>query len=155
IQTDKGELVIETKDDEVEVVVKERGKVVRIIDTKADKSVTLRLRSGEYELETKGGEGLTLGVGKMTLKRDDRGIAKIERVEEGKEQHAKDKEKVGEIRRLLGTPGGVWGVALSRDGRYALSTSRDDGSIRLWDLQSGMEIRSYSGHTSCTHAVAF
>src|SRR5262245_58992718 len=93
IQTDKGDLVIEPEDDEVEVVVRKGGEVVRIIDTRTDKSVTLRLRSGEYEVETKGGEGLTLGVRKMTLKRDDRVIAKIERVVKDEEQHAKDKDK--------------------------------------------------------------
>ena len=34
IQTDKGELIITTESDDVEVVVKQGGKVVRIIDTK-------------------------------------------------------------------------------------------------------------------------
>ena len=55
IQTDKGELVITTESDDVEVVVKQGGKLVRIIDTKTDKKITLALRSGAYELELKGG----------------------------------------------------------------------------------------------------
>src|SRR5262249_3072896 len=37
IQTDKGELVITTESDDVEVVIKQGGKVVRIIDTKTGK----------------------------------------------------------------------------------------------------------------------
>src|SRR5262249_7287402 len=52
ILTDKGELVITTESDDVEVVIKQGGEVVRVIDTKTNKSVTLR--SGNYELELKG-----------------------------------------------------------------------------------------------------
>jgi hypothetical protein len=64
-------------------------------------------------------------------------------------------EKVGEIRRFVGHTSTVWGVALSPNGRYALSSSADN-TIRLWDLQTGIEIRSYPGHTSgALHAVAF
>jgi WD40 repeat protein len=63
-------------------------------------------------------------------------------------------EKVGEVRRFVGHKDGVFGLALSPDGRYALSTSLDN-SIRLWDLQSGIERRSYLGHSDHTHAVAF
>src|SRR5262249_36532670 len=51
IQTDKGELVITTESDDVEVVVKKGGKEICIIDTKTEKSITLR--SGVYELELK------------------------------------------------------------------------------------------------------
>src|SRR5205823_1700625 len=73
IKTDEGELVIETASDDVEVVVKQGGKVVRVIDTKTKKSVTLR--SGVYELETKGGEGLRLDLKEVTLRRGKRVLA--------------------------------------------------------------------------------
>jgi hypothetical protein len=65
IVTDKGELVIETDSDDVEVVISKGGKVVKIIDTKSGKHVTLR--SGDYELEVK--DGLTISPVKMTIKR--------------------------------------------------------------------------------------
>jgi serine/threonine protein kinase len=55
---------------------------------------------------------------------------------------AKNAEQVGEVRRFVGHTDVVWGVALSPNGRYALSTSADS-TIRLWDLQTGIEIRSY------------
>src|SRR5262245_31318255 len=68
IKTDKGEIVIQTEDDDVEVVVTQGGKVVRIIDTKTNKSV--KLDSGVYDLELKGaGEGLKLNIDKATLTR--------------------------------------------------------------------------------------
>src|SRR5262249_49364090 len=79
IQTDKGELVIETVDDDIEVVVKQGGKVVTIYDPKSRQK--LILRSGTYELELKGNPTrLKLDLDRVTLRRGDKVIAKIERV---------------------------------------------------------------------------
>jgi WD40 repeat protein len=81
IATDKGELVIETDNDDVEVVVSKRGEVVKIIDTKSGKHITLN--SGDYELSLKDGqEGLKLSPDRMTLKRGEMKLATITR--EGK-----------------------------------------------------------------------
>src|SRR5262245_33238572 len=140
IQTDKGELVIETTDDEVEVVVKRDGEVVRIIDTKTDKSVTLRLRSGEYELETKGGEGLRLGVGKMTLKRDDRVIAKIERVRKGKkEPPVRAGAPIIHPLHRIRWPEGLYSVDMSPDNRYFSACG--GGRTEVWHLETGKLFR--------------
>src|SRR5262249_25196500 len=80
IQTDKGELVITTESDDVEVVIKQGGKLVRIIDTKTGKQVTLK--SGEYELMLKDQpETLKLSLEKVTLKRGDTKLVTVERVE--------------------------------------------------------------------------
>ena len=79
IQTDKGELVITSESDDVEVVVKQGGHVVRVIDTKTDKSITLH--SGVYELELTGSsEGLKIDIEKATLTRGETVLATIERV---------------------------------------------------------------------------
>jgi WD40 repeat protein len=48
----------------------------------------------------------------------------------------------------------VTSVALSADGRYALSGSRDN-TLALWDLVSGKQIRQFTGHASLVKAVAF
>ena len=62
-------MVITTESDDVEVVIKQGGKEVRVIDTKTDKQITLA-HSGEYELELKGApEGLKLNIDKATLTR--------------------------------------------------------------------------------------
>src|SRR5262249_29148716 len=80
IQTDKGELVITTESDDAEGVIKQGGKVVRILDTKTDKEITLALRSGVYELELKGApEGLKLNIDKATLTRGETVLARITR----------------------------------------------------------------------------
>ncbi len=124
IQTDNGELSITTEDDDIEVVVKQGGKLVRIIDTKSEKVIVLR--SGVYELEVKGGEGLKLDIDKATLKRGDRVVARIERVKKGKPDEAglaKAAElpaKAGLIRGVpVETTRGHIRVPLSPDGRLA------------------------------------
>jgi nitrous oxidase accessory protein NosD len=78
IRTDKGELIITTESNDVEVVVKKGGKVVRIIDTKTDQDITLVLDSGVYELELKGApKGLKLNIAKATLMRGKTVLAKV------------------------------------------------------------------------------
>jgi tRNA A-37 threonylcarbamoyl transferase component Bud32 len=78
IQTDRGELVITPESDDVEVVIKQGGKVVTILDTKTDRRVTLR--AGTYDLELKDAPGWKLEVEKATLTRDGKALVRIERV---------------------------------------------------------------------------
>ncbi len=64
-----------------------------------------------------------------------------------------DVETGQELRRFEGHTHSVWSVALSPDGRHAVSGSLD-GTIRLWDVEGGKELRRFSegGHVS---SVAF
>jgi serine/threonine protein kinase/WD40 repeat protein len=49
--------------------------------------------------------------------------------------------------RRLGTPDGLWGVALSPDGRRAASVGGRDGTVCVWDVAHGtVEWRSPYGH---------
>jgi WD40 repeat protein len=57
------------------------------------------------------------------------------------------------VRRLTGHAGGVWGVSLSADGRRALSGGAD-GTLRLWDLAAGRELRVLVGAGPEVRAVA-
>jgi len=59
-----------------------------------------------------------------------------------------------EIRTLKGHDGPVLGVAISPDGRTALSGSHDH-TLKLWDLDTGWEIRTLSGHTDAVLSAAF
>jgi hypothetical protein len=112
IQTDKGELVITTESNDVEVVIKQGGELVRIIDTQTDKQITVTLNAGVYELELNGApEGLRLTLNKATLTRGKQTLAKIEQV--GKKSPA----KAGEVRRFEGHTGIVWRAVFSPDGR--------------------------------------
>src|SRR5262249_1765448 len=110
IATDKGELVITTESDDVKVVITKGGELVDIIDTKTDKQISLALRSGVYELKLKGApEGLKLDIDRVTLRRGEQILAKIERLpgapaaasgEQGKWPPAELPREPGLIRKL-------------------------------------------------------
>jgi WD40 repeat protein len=49
---------------------------------------------------------------------------------------------------------GVFAVAFSPDGKYALSAN-DDRTIRLWNVDTGEEVRRFVGHDDKVNSVAF
>src|SRR4029077_14885969 len=61
---------------------------------------------------------------------------------------------VGELKKFEGHTDEVKSVALSHDGRYAVSGSHDQ-TVRIWDLASGKEERVLRGHTKQVWGVAF
>src|SRR5262249_22628349 len=56
------------------------------------------------------------------------------------------------IRTFQGHTGAVYSVAIAPDGRTALSGS-EDKTLKLWDLSSGKEIRTFQGHQGHTGTV--
>jgi WD40 repeat protein len=72
-------------------------------------------------------------------------------------------------RTLTGHTGNIFGVAFSADGRRALSCSGTDyyddklrqelggadNTVRLWDVQSGLELARLEGHQRNVNCVAF
>jgi WD40 repeat protein len=59
----------------------------------------------------------------------------------------------GQVRCLTGHDEPVRGVALSADGRRAVSCGNDH-TVRVWDTTTGKELRSCSGHTDAVLGVA-
>jgi hypothetical protein len=59
-----------------------------------------------------------------------------------------------ELRRFEGHTDLIWSVAISPDGRRALSGS-EDNTVRLWELDGGREIHRLTGHTGWAWTVAF
>jgi WD40 repeat protein len=57
------------------------------------------------------------------------------------------------IRTFEGHTDWVQAAALTPDGRYAISGSWD-GTLRVWDLETGQSVRTLQGHTNWVHAVA-
>src|SRR5208337_855419 len=67
-----------------------------------------------------------------------------------------------EIRSFTGHTSSVHSVVISPDGRYALSSGGassgfgelTSGELKLWDIASGREIRSFSGHKADVNSVS-
>ncbi len=78
IQTELGELVISVDNADVEVIVKQNGKVVEILDTKTKKR--LSLAPGEYDLGLAKADGFKLDVPKVTIYRGREALATVERL---------------------------------------------------------------------------
>ena len=57
------------------------------------------------------------------------------------------------LRTLAGHAGPVMAVAVTPDGRQAVSAS-DDTTLKVWDLASGTELRTLAGHAVRVTAVA-
>jgi WD40 repeat protein/serine/threonine protein kinase/DNA-binding XRE family transcriptional regulator len=56
--------------------------------------------------------------------------------------------------RYLGHANSIAGVAFSPDGRYIITASYDH-TARLWDAQTGLEIRRFAGHTDFIYKATF
>ncbi len=59
-----------------------------------------------------------------------------------------------ELRSFGGHTSSVESVAVSHDGRFALSGS-SDGTLKLWELSTGKELRGFKGHTGQVNSVGF
>jgi WD40 repeat protein len=155
IQTDHGELVITTESPDVEVIVRQNGKVIRIIDTRTNKEV--KLEAGLYELETKDqGDGLKLSLDKVTIRRGDVVLATVERTGKAVAVKPPVEEKTGEVRRHAWEGAHLYVSGFSPDGRfyYAAGENGERSTIRVWDVAAGKE-QELSGHEGWITGAVF
>jgi WD40 repeat protein/aminoglycoside phosphotransferase (APT) family kinase protein len=137
ISTDTGELIIETPDKDVEVIVRQGGKVVTVFGPSS--GTRLFLRSGTYDLELADKPaGLSLDVERVTLARGKTVVATIRRA------------AVPSV--LKGHTLAVKHVQFSADGKTLYSCG--DGSVRVWSLAARREMRQFStGDQVCSMAL--
>jgi WD40 repeat protein len=64
-----------------------------------------------------------------------------------------DIEKGETVRTLEGHTDLVNAVAVTPDGRFAVSAS-NDGTLKVWDIEKGETVRTLEGHTDLVNAVA-
>jgi serine/threonine protein kinase len=146
IATNKGELVIETEDPDVQVEVLKGGERVRIVDLKTGKKTDLQ--AGDYEVKlVDDKDGLVLSSDHFTLSRGGKQIVWVTREQP-------EKEAIGPVRVFQGHDAPVYAVARSPNGRLALSSGADK-TIRLWDLRTGKELRQFVGHKDGAAGVHF
>ena len=152
IQTDNGELVISTDNPDVEVVIKQNGKLVRIIDTKTNKEV--ELHSGLYDLELGGGaEGLKLSLDKVTIHRGETVVATVTRTKKdtGAAAPSPPPPKPEVLYRIpwqdesQGFPAFIWQTSLSADGRLFLGAGDTGfkGNVRVFEVATGKLVQEF------------
>jgi WD40 repeat protein len=155
IQTDNGELVISSEDPDVEVVIKQNGKLVQIIDTKTNKEVTLH--SGLYELELKGNPmELKLSLDRVTIRRGETVLATVERRPSGDTAGGERPLPPAEIGRdaFIGAdnaPAHVYCVTFSGDGRYFLAAgdASSRSPVRIYDGKTGKLVSQFIPDEDC------
>jgi WD40 repeat protein len=137
IQTDSGTLEIRSDDKEVKVIVERGGELIKIIDLKTDRKITLR--SGKYQFKLGDAPNdLELSTSELTLRRGDREILTIRRVPRDKTPVAvvKSAPQPDGARVLKGHTGWVYALAFSPDGRW-LASGSNDRTIRVWNARTG------------------
>jgi WD40 repeat protein len=137
IATNKGELVLETEEPDVQVEVLQDDRQVQVVDLATSKNIALP--AGQYGIQLLGDEdGIELSTNHFTLNRGGKQIVAVRRV-------PPENDAIGQVRAFAGHSGPVFTVAWSPHGRLALSSGAD-GTIRLWDVRTGKELRQLVGH---------
>jgi WD40 repeat protein len=169
IATNKGELVIEADDKDVEVTVKHPdGRAeVHVIDHHQQREWLLQ--PGDYEIEVKEKDGLQFATMKLTLRRGDREVLRAELVLAQPEHPAgppKPEPPAGPVlpeeapvEAVLGD--GRWmhwnwvnAVAVSPDGKW-IASAGNDFLATVWDAATGRERHTLRGHQLWLCCVAF
>ena len=145
IQMARGQVLLDTDTPAVPLVVKRGGRMVRVLRGRSGPA-TFALQSGEgYVVEPADNvRGLRVSPWEFALAE---GATQRIEVRRGPEY-------VGEIRRYDSKEQGIIQVALSRDGRLALSGGNDN-TARLWDVATGKELHKFDAHTNQVYTVGF
>ncbi len=153
-----GTLVVECDDPNVQVAVMRNGKEVEVAN--AESGWTIRLKSGEYDVELKGGnEQFQIDQDSVVVKRGDEVVVRVALKRPDKPKLAPfDPSTVKPLRTLEGHTDRVEGVAFSPDGRRIISGGgghKEYGEIKVWDTATGEKILTIKEHTSPVRSVAF
>jgi eukaryotic-like serine/threonine-protein kinase len=150
--TNQGELVIESPTADAVIILKQDGEEIAVLDLKTQRR--LILHTGQYEIELADGEDrLRLSADRVVLTRGRKEVLEIRSAPRAAAQVTATKHP-DELRCFEDPSMTVRCVAFSPDGKFVLAGCRD-GSLRLWDTESGTEVRRFEGHTQVIWSVAF
>ncbi len=145
LATNRGRIALGPGLNAGEVVVRQDGRQVAVL--RPGTSAAVELDAGEYDVEwVDGAEGQDITAARISVTRNSYEIL------------GTGPETVGELRRLDGHQGPVQALALSPDGRQALSGSGapdGDRTLRLWNVAAGKEVARLGKPDTEVLAVAF
>ncbi len=149
--TNRGQVVIETDDPDVQVTVKQNGELIEILDTKTNRKINLK--AGIYQIElSEGKDGLKLSTSQFTLERGGRQIVRVSRETESTVS-AQPSQPLVPLR-TFHRDNQVHCISVSRDGK-TLAVGHLDGQVILWDVASGKQKKVLEGHKFPVMGVAF
>jgi WD40 repeat protein/tRNA A-37 threonylcarbamoyl transferase component Bud32 len=145
LASNRGELVVVGGRPGLRLVVRRAGNQAALLDL--DQQRLTELEAGDYEAALiDDPEDVELVSERVHLDRNGQAVLTVREA------------FVGEVRALKGHMGPVDAVALSPDGRHALSGSGPPGgdrALRLWDLETGQMVCQFGTATTEILAVAF
>jgi serine/threonine protein kinase len=150
VQTDSGEITLQTDDPDVEVVMKRGGQLVRIIDPKSKQ--TWELDTTTYQIGTADEpDGLKIELPRkepFVLKRGNTGILRVTRAPKIAVNPNEPKErpltapKTLEVVRRFSWPNRSGATSFSADGKLCVGFARND--FRIWEVESGNVVRDFT-----------
>jgi WD40 repeat protein len=144
------EVTVETDDPNLALVVRRGDEVVRIVDPVSKR--TWGLDAGKYHLRSADEPyGLRIDLPdpeSFTFRRGDKGVLRV-----GRNVRPNPGEVEDEVRMFKGHEGGVTCVAWSTKDRRVF-TGGNDGTIRVWDAETGVEQHRFPGHNGGVLSLA-
>jgi WD40 repeat protein len=146
LATNKGELIIETSDRDIEVTIRqgEGQPEVHLVDRRTKRALVLQ--AGDYEIQVKEKDGLQFATKRLTLNRGGQEVVKVELLLAAAKQPAGPARfRAGElpVERVMGDGrlhhwAYVDAVAVSPNGQLIASGGHDQ-AVRVWDTVTGQE----------------
>ena len=164
--TNHGVLIIETNDPDVQLTATQ-GSNIKIIDTKTGREIELKAGTWNIEL-TSDNPSLQLSTNQFDLSRGGQRIVAVRFIPRSKRKlivadednnAAKPRDKVvpdgqpvGEVYRFERHVGRVQCVAVTPDGRVALSGGVDK-TLRVWNIKTGDELSTFQGEMEVVNDI--
>ena len=153
VETNKGTIVIETDDSDVQVIVQQDGERVAILDKKSSQQVSLD--TGTYTVRLgAGADGLSMSLPEgspFSLRRGEKKIVTVRRDRPTKANGADGPAALTEEIRFDPHEGYILALDFTPDGSRLVSGAAEQ--VLLWNALNGRLVRELKGHNRGVHAA--